>query len=711
MPEELVLQTGKDSDLLYTAKKRFKLAVDAESKNREESLDDLKFSIGKQWPGDIMAGRSGRVSLVMDQLQQSIGQVCNEYRQQRPATQINPVGDDADVETAEILQGIVRHIEVNCDAEIAYDRAHEQVVRTGFGHWRFLTEYIDDDGAQEIYIKHIRNQFTVYWQPGVEHEDATWAFIVSDIPNPDYKEDYKDSELAKSLNQFTSTGDTQAGWITNEYIRVAEYFTVEETRPKGKAVKRKVTWRKINAIEELDKKELPGSTIPIFTPVGHDIDVNGKRYLAGLVRNAKDPQRMYNYWNSAATEAIALAPKAPFIMAEGQDEGHEGEWKTANVTNWSTLYYKPISLNGTTLPPPQRQVAEVPVQALLQMTQQAGINIKAATGLYDPSLGIRKSDESGKAIEKLQKQGDIATLNFSDNTAREMRRSGRCLIDWIRYYYEVPQVQRIVNPDGTVTQVVIHNGAEQKAKAEKIASEAEIKKIFDIGTGRYDVTVSVGPSYQTKRQEAVATQIELLKIMQPQQQAVVLDLVVRNTDIPQAKEIADRLKKTLPPNLQDDGDSPEAQLQKAQSTLQQMSQQHELMTKALNDAAEVIKSKKIEQDGKAQIAQMQEQTRLQIVKMQEATKLAVAQINASKDLHESFAENEINQYDLLHGAAHELAMQKDQQAHEQQLAAQQAQNEQQSQQSDQAHEAGMTAVQQDHEQNMAAQEEPANAGQ
>ena len=562
MPEtEEKLQTQAEKDLIELALTRFKAAADAEFETRRDSLDDLEFSIGNQWPINIKTQRErkNKPCLVMDQIQQSIRLVCNGYRQQRPSINVNPIGDGADVDTAEILQGVVRHIEVISDAEIPYDWAHECVVRTGFGSWRMLNEYANDESDdQEIFLKPIRNQFTVYWQPGVPHHEAKWAFIVADETHEEYKDEYSDSSLSQT--NFTSTGDAPPEWVTKETVRVAEYFEIKEKKGKGKRPKKEVLWRKINAFEILDGgvegKPLPGTSIPIFTAVGDDIDVNGKRYLAGLVRNAKGPQRMYNYFCSTATQTMALAPVAPVMVVEGQLSGFEKQWENANTGDVAVVTYKQIDVGGKPCPAPVHFQSEPPIEGVTMMIRQAGMDLKAATGLYDPSLGQRRGDESGKAIERLQSQGDVATLNYSDNMAREMRRCGRVMLEWIRELYEVPRIQRIINPDGSVKQVVIHNGPEQLADAQALAAQdaeadpSKIKKIYDIGTGRYDVAVSVGPSYQSKRQEAVATQMEIVKA-DPQAMPIIGDILFGNMDIPGAQEISKRWKKMLPPQLQD----------------------------------------------------------------------------------------------------------------------------------------------------------------
>ena len=713
-----IAQSSRTTDpMIETALERFRLASEADNSWRMNCLDDLDFSIGNQWPLTIetIREKDGRPCLVMDQIQQSIRLVCNQYRQQPPAINVSPVGDGADVETSDILQGIIRHVETNCEAQTTYEKTHEGIVRTGFHSCRLLTEYVDDDSEeQEVVVDWIKNAFSVYWQPGVPQEKARWCFIVFDIPRDTYKADYPNSELASS-SDWTSTGNQPAEWINKEYIRVAEYYEVVDVERKGKRPKKKVIWRKITAYEELDKEELPGTSIPVFTAYADDIDVDGKRYVAGLVRNAKGPQRQYNYMVSGATEAVSLAPKAPWIAVEGQLSGREVQWEQSNIRNFAVLQYKQVDIAGKPAGPPQRNVAEPPIQGMAQMIAQASNDLKASLGIYDPSLGQRQGDQSGKAIERLQQQGNIATLNYSDNMSRMLKRLGRSMLEWIRATYDEPRVQRIINPDSSVKHVIVHNGPDQLEAAQKLAQEQatqkappatvqqpgaaqqpvtpptlptpqQIMKIYDIGVGRYDVIISVGPTYQSKRQEAVATQMDLMKSLPPNQASIISDLAVRNMDIPQASEMADRIKKTLPPQLLDGDDSdPQVQVQKMQSQLQQFSQQHDLLTKALQEAQQQIQTKQVETQGKTQIVQIQEQSAQTIEKMKLDAQIAIAEINtkAQSAIERSQMYNEI--WKELHGSAHDAGMQAEQHAHEQAQAQAAQAAAAQSQQADQQH--------------------------
>lgn len=661
-----IAEKRRVQEFLKLAQERFKQCAEAEAQTRKESLNDLEFSVGRQWPADIEMQRQadGRPCLTMNRAPQFLRQITNDQRQQRPSTVINPSGDNSDPETAEILQGVVRHIEVISDAEIAYDTAFDSMGRCGLGYWRIVTEYIDDSSFdQEIKIKRIKNPFTVYLDPNCaepDKSDARYGFIVEDVSAEEYKSRYPDSAAA-SLSDFTSVGDQplQHG-LDKDRIRIAEYFYIDEQPAtlvrladgsvmeeeayvalaaisalpeivgRRQSSQRQVKWAKINALDILEERDWPGRWIPIVPLVGDDIDVDGRRHVAGLLRHYKDPQRMYNYWISAATETIALAPKSPHVAAEGQLEGHEEEWRQSNVRNLAVLTYKAKTVDGALVPPPQRQQFEPPIQAMSMMVRQADNDMKATTGIYDASLGQRGPDESGKAILARQKQSDLGTLNFVDNLSRSIRHSGRLLIDLIPHIYDAPRIQRIIRPDGTVDQVGLFNSQKGLGHSEVAGLDLmqKVKKIYDLGVGRYDVTASVGPSYQSKRQEAVASMMALVQSYPNMMQAAG-DLLVRNMDWPGAKEIADRLKKMLPPQLLDGADQdPQTQMAKLQAQLRAMMQQHGVLIAELNQATELIKSKRLDLESKERIAAMQSQVQLLTVEAKIRGEGALAALQA-----------------------------------------------------------------------------------
>jgi hypothetical protein len=717
---EADLKRESDRKFIETAMKRWKLSSEATADTRRDSLEDFKFRIGEQWPEEIRRKRGSKVALTINRVASFCNQVTNEQRQQRPAGTVNPVGDQADKETAEILQGMVRHIEVNCDAEIADDIAFEHMVIGGFGWIRMWSEYIDDDPdnewGQEIKVGAVPNPFTVYDDPAARHPlkiDAKWRFFVEDMLMEDYKEQYGELTDFASLEQFRSTGDSQPQWITKESIRIAEYYhiefeeqtiyqladgsTVQELQPGDNAIKTRkkqiphVMLTLMNAVQKLEEHEVPGTIIPSFPVLGYNLNVDGKQYLAGLVRTAKDPARAYNYHLSAATQAVALAPKMPFIIAEGQAEGHEREWQAANTGDLAALTYKVVPGANA----PIREATEPPIQAIAHLLTTADTDMKAVTGLFDPSLGQKSPDQSGKAIVALQRQGNVATSNFSDNLARTKREVTRTMLRWIPIIYDTAAVRRIIKPDGTVDHVGVYNSkagafagmspqeaqAEAQAQLQEHIDSGKIEKIYDIGVGRYDVTVSVGPSYQTKRQEQAASIMALISAY-PELMHVCGDILINDLDFEQAKEIAERVKRTIPPNILGpaDGTDPEADNARMSAELQQMMQQHQQLAQELEQATQVIQQKKIEA-----------QAKLDTVRMQEETKVTVAEIQTKAQDAQARFQWTVDQWKILHQSAHDLGMQTDQNAADAQQQQAQAATQAQAQTSDQDHAATMAA--------------------
>jgi len=664
---------GTDSTrkFIALAMERFKLSAEATEKTRKDCLDDLKFSTGDQWDNQTKSNREldRRPCLTINRLPQFIRIVTNEMRQLRQAIVVNPVGSGADIKTAQIIQGAVRHIEVNSDAEVAYDIAGDFLVRTGLGYWRLITEYIKGSFDQDIKIKPVRNPFAIYEDPNCvepDHSDSNWCFIVEDIPRAIFESKFSNAAVT-SLTDFTSIGDRPAGWVTKESIRIAEYFYVEtedtelclladgrtvarEDVPEGVTPedtriesKRVVKWAKISAMDCLEggpndtehpEREVlwPGQFIPVIPAIGDDIIVDGKKVIAGLVRAAKDPQRMYNFWVTAATEGIALAPKAPFIAAEGQIEEHEEEWRNANVRNFAVLRYKAVTVEGQVVGPPQRQTAETPIQAMGAMVRQADADLKSTIGLPDISTGQRAPDESGKSALLRKKQGDISVYNYSDNQARAIRATGRQLVDLIPKVITAARLQRIIKPDQTTETVGLFN-SQYMDKDAAFAKLAELNPdlqavLYDVGVGEYDVTVAVGPSNQTKRQEAVEAMMSIVGAY-PQLMQIAGDLVVQNMDWAGAQEIATRLKKMLPPPLQDvNNQDPQIRLIAVQSQLQSLMQQHDAVTQELNAATDIIRTKKIEVESKERIAMIQAQVQLLSAEAKVQGDMALAALNA-----------------------------------------------------------------------------------
>lgn len=629
-------------DTLSEARTRLRMAISAYSDSRDNQLEDLKFYAGDsdnrwQWPADVLSGRGNTVEgtlaasrpcLTINKLPQHVRQVTNDQKQNRPAGKIIPADDKADIEVADVLNGIVRHIEYISNADVAYDTACDNQVTHGEGYIRILTEYCDSDTFdQDLRIGRVRNSFSVYMDPMIQDPcgaDAQWCFITEDVLKTDYERLYPQAAPVSTLMSMGIGDQSLSQWVSESTVRIAEYFYIERTKrtlnlypgnvtafqgtPEDKMMRmrygkplrsrdseeKKVKWCKINGYEILEESEWLGKNIPVIRVVGNEFEVEGRLYLSGLVRNAKDAQRMYNYWTSQEAEMLALAPKAPFIGYGGQFEGYEKQWRTANTHNWPYLEVNPdvTDGSGSVLPLPQRAQPPMAQNGLIQAKLGASEDIKATTGQYDASLGMKSNERSGKAILARQKEGDVGTYHYVDNLARAVRYVVRQLVDLIPKIYDTERIARIIGEDGESKMVKLNPMQEQAVKRIMDPAGVVVEKIYNPTVGKYDVRVITGPGYATKRQEAMESMANLLQ-GNPELWAVAGDLFVKNMDWPGAQELAKRFAKTIDPKLLQEGDDNPA-LQAAQQQMQQMAMEMENLYNMLQNVNNSMEARDLE---------------------------------------------------------------------------------------------------------------------
>ena len=623
------------TEMLSTMRSRLMMAISAYGDSREDELDDLRFLAGSsdnnwQWPADVLSTRgsvqgqtiNARPCLTINKLPQHVRQVTNEQRQNRPSGKVIPADDKGDVEVAEIFDGIVRHIEYISDADVAYDTACDCQVAYGEGYIRVLTEYCKEDSFdQDLRIGRVRNAFSIYMDPTIQDpcgSDAEWCFITEDVTKQEYERLFPDAEPISSIMSQGVGDQSLSQWLSQDTVRIAEYFYYKHVdatlnlyhgnvsafagSPEDKQMaqmgmkpiktrtvdRKKVMWVKTNGFEILEEREWAGKWIPVIRVVGNEFEVDGQVYISGLVRNAKDAQRMYNYWVSQEAEMLALAPKAPFIGYGGQFEGYENQWKTANTTNWPYLEVNPDVTDGagSPLPLPQRALPPMAQTGLIQAKMGASDDIKSTTGQYDSSLGATSNERSGRAILAREKQGDTGTYHYVDNLSRAIRYVTRQLVDMIPKVYDTERIARIVGLDGEVKQVKINPDQQEPVKKIVDQNGIVLEKIYNPSVGTYDVCVTTGPSYMTKRQESLDAMSQLLQ-GNPQLWAVAGDLFIKNMDWPGAQEMSKRFAKSIDPKfLSDDNKSPE--LQAAEQKLQAMGQELDQMHQMLQNVSKSI---------------------------------------------------------------------------------------------------------------------------
>ena len=631
--------------LLELARKRLVTAQAALAGSRELELNDLKFVAGSpdnmwQWPEDVQESRksqgegmpAARPCLTINKLPQHVKQVTNDQKENRPAGKVIPVNDKADKDLAEVYSGILRHIEYISDADVAYDTACESQVISGEGYIRLLTEYIDSETFdQEIKIGRIRNAFSVFLDPTIQDPcgaDAGWGFITTDMRREEFDAAYPDAEFPLSSVPQSGVGDQDFGdWLNEDTIRVAEYFYVEsefktlymfeeagiaeedsfiadEALAAGipykerRAEKKIVKWAKINGYEVLEEGTWPGSFIPIIRVIGNEFEIEGELHISGLIRNSKDPQRMYNYWSSQEAEMLALAPKVPFIGYAGQFEGFENKWNTANTVPWAYLEVNEdaADANGSPLPLPQRSQPAQVQSGLIAAKQAAADDIKATTGQYDSAMGQTSNERSGKAILARERQSDTGTYHYVDNLARAVRYLSRQIIELIPIIYDTKRVVRIMGLDGKPSSAEIDP---QQPEAKKDIMDPQgtiIKSIYNPGVGKYDICVTTGPGYTTKRQESAEGMANMVQ-GNPELWSIIGDLLVESFDWPGSSAIAERIKRSIDPKLLEDGQSPElAQALEQIESMKQEGMEMAAMIKNISNSIEVQEIKIKEYD-------------------------------------------------------------------------------------------------------------------
>lgn len=571
---------AKDDDLLADAKEAFRIVSDWENENRNEAMDDLRFArLADQWPPEVRKQREdeGRPVLTINRLPTFIRQVTNDARQNKPAITIHPNDSAADPVTAEIMSALIRNIEYQSNADVAYDTALASAVTGGFGYFRINTRYAKDDSwDQDIVIDEVPNPFAVYGDPNstrCDSEDWNSAFVVDLMDKALFAKRFKGADES-DWDQVDGYSTLRAPWVEENQIRVAEWWVRDEIKREitmltsgdvvgledylrdkpmwdafgvsivgqTRAVSSyKVTQRLMSGAEILHTTDWAGTYIPIVPVYGDEVNVGGVRHWRSMVRDMKDPQRMFNYWRTMATELVALAPKAPYIGPKGAFDSDLAKWETANSEAHAWIEY-----DGSV--PPQRQpFAGVPVGAVHE-AMSAADDLKAISGIYDASLGARGNETSGLAINARKVEGDTATFHYIDNLARGIRCAGRIILDLIPKVYSAPRVLRIMGPDKSQIAVPVN----QKLQVQQPAG-APIEHIFDLTAGKYDLTVVSGPSFTTRRAEAANQMLELIRAY-PNAAPVLGDLLAENLDWPGADKVAHRLKMLLPQALQTDSD-------------------------------------------------------------------------------------------------------------------------------------------------------------
>ena len=685
-----------NEEVFLEADERLRISIEANGENTKFAIEDLEFEDGHQWPDDLANMRriDKRPTLTINLTRSMVRRVCNNMRQQRPRIKVHPVGDGARIEDAKVVGGLIRHIETLSNASVAYDSGGESAVKIGWGYWRVLGEYVDEQSFdQELKVRSIRNAFTVYDDPSCQlptGQDREWCLITEEMSRKKYKRKYPKAENAEWLRG--GPGDAGKLWESKDKIRLAEYYRVHKTpetlyqltdgttlfakdlkrlreplAAKGITValdpdtgkeisrpshRREIQWFRLNGRRVVEKRTIPGRWIPVVRCLGNLLDLNGQIRIRGMIRDLKDSNRMLNYWATCETEIVALAPRAPYIAAEGQLDGHS-EWKDANQKPYSSLTYNivhsnPDDPNSTVLPPPQRvEAVQVPA-GIVNARQSAKMDLMELAGMpHEPGRDTPGVVVSGKALRERQALSDIGHFQYYDNQTMAIAFTGDILLDQIPYYYSTQRMQRIIGEDGVPQMMKINEPVQTGVDPQTGQAIMEVKN--NLSMGRYDVVMDTGPGYETKRQEQAETTVDLLRVGPLAEVAVKTgaDLIFRNFGM---DDMADRLVASNPAGLQKAIQelpkeaqgivmSLQAQLQQAQQVIQQQAMEIKYKT-SIESGWMQVEREKIDRQSTTKMhdTSINAQTKVFDTHVKATTARDVAEIQAGASLLNTHAE-------------------------------------------------------------------------
>jgi len=572
-----------DKDIFDEAKDRLEICATFESQDRNRAKNEILFREGENhWDSNYVTTASEETpELVINLTDALCMRVENNLREQERSGKAHPVSDGAQIEIADIINGIGRHVEVRSEAQVAYDQAAKSAITHGWGYFRLIAEYSHPRSMQkDLRILPIRNVFSVYMDPGAimpSGYDQNWCLLSNKMPRPEYRRRYP-----TAINAAWSDADRGSGvddWEDREYIRLAEYFRIREKGEKlygirnlasgqertlfksempeelasgwviegaRDSVRRAVEWFRLNGRKVVERQQVPGSWIPVFRVEGNVVDIDGRVTRRGMIRSMMDPQRMVDYGEVAKIRRLGLTPQAPWVAAEGQLDGHP-EWTDSNRTAYPVLIYKAVTImtgqGEVPLPPPARQPPAQIEQGFSEFVQGMRTNLLAVAGMPNDPGADKQQVVSGAAIDRRQTLSDQSHLQYAKGETSAITQCWRVMVEWIPSYFNEPgRVQRIIGEDSTPQMVTLN---------QKDPNDPVNKVINDLSVGRYDVVMDTGPSFETKRQEGAENLIDLLKIPALAEiiSKVAPDLVFRSIDHPYMQEIADRLVAQTPDGL------------------------------------------------------------------------------------------------------------------------------------------------------------------
>ena len=607
---------------------------------RDLSREDQHFlhDVDGMWEDDIVTKFGDRPRYTFDMVSHQIDNIAGEIEQNEFQAKVDALGSGASKDTAKVLNGLIRNIQVSSNASRTYQRAGKKMIQIGFDAWRVISDFESEKSFKQVLkIQKVDNAINRIWfdSNSVEEDrsDARWVFDLRALNKSVYKD-----RFPKGKEQSLSEGNSNA--ISDSSINQREVIVVAEILYKKEVTKMVIEFSDGSMFEDDDKlkgrmddllaqgitpvrepkprksfevksrwfdaggwlseeQDTPFKLLPVC-PIYGDFDVlDNKISYQGKTRKLIDPQRVLNYAESRKIEEGAISPRAKIWMTETQASGHETELEQMNVSaNPVQLYTFDKDNPSPPFPTPGPQVNQSLSETSASMQQM----IQTSTNQHtDP----QRSLVSGVALERAENKGNTSNIKYHNSLMVGIQYTCQVLMGAIPVVYDTRDRQiRILEEDGSADIVTINTTIRD-------AKTNELVALNDLSIGDFDVTCSVGAAFKNRQQEAVNAQLRLGEIA-PEVIASGMDVLIGNIQAPGMGILQERARK----QLFDAGIIPESQWtdeekQEVEEEIARLQQEQEQAGQQVDPIQEAVVA-----DAASQIESRQNQDQIDIAKLQ-----------------------------------------------------------------------------------------------
>lgn len=664
---------------------RFDRAHSPQEDVRAKCVEATRFARvpGGQWEGATAAGTKLNdhfekyPKFEINKVASELNRIISEYRNNRITVKFRPGDKEASEDLADKLNGLFRADYEETDGGEACDNAFDDAATGGFGCFRLTTNLVNEldpmDDRQRISIEPIYDPSrSVWFDPDAkkyDKSDAEWAFCMYSLSVDKYKAEYnkdpatldagidrswdydwfnadvvyiakyyevrKESvDVVSFQNPFTSEVVTyDSDQLEQVGDELAEIGFVEVARRSIK--RRRVYVSVVDGDGFLEKAQrIPGEHIPLIPVYGKRWFINDIERVEGHIAKAMDAQRLYNLQVSMLADSAAQDPGSVPIVGKQQIKGLEKHWENRNRKRPAFLpLNETVDKQGNIIAPAAQVGYTQPQplnQAMAALLQQTSSDIQEVTGASQ-AMQQMPSNIAKETVNSLMHRSDMASFIYLDNMAKSLKRAGEVWLSMAREVYGSDRQVRVVNEDGTDDIALMSVTVRDNQTGEIVAMN-------DLSTGRYDVTVDVGPSYTARRDATVSVLTNLLAGMLPQDpmRAVVQGIILDNMDGEGLDEFKEYNRRQLltqgvvkPRNTEEEQIVAQAQQQAQQPDAELVAAQGVLM----QGQAEVQKAKNEELS--IQVKAFQAQTEARVAEAKVVQLLASADSTKRSEIREA----------------------------------------------------------------------------